>query len=486
MNRLSNQVPAKLTDAEGLATVNCRAIVRTRPRVAIIGGGPGGLMTAYLLQKKSGCLLDVSIFEASNRVGGKILTPQFSLAPVSYEAGAAEFYDYSPVDTDPLKALILELGLPISPMGGNSLYIDGRFISNLDDVERYHGAETREAWQQFHREARDFMSPMDFYLSGSPEATPHAAGSTSFREYLTAIRSQQVRHMIECQIHSDLATETDQTDTDYGLQNYLMNDPAYLQLYGIEGGNARLPQELARRCQATIRLEQSVRTIGKDEQGDFHVCFEERGNQMSAKFDFVVIALPHDALPRLAFEGTRLQTAMQRHYAHYHHPAHYLRITILFQRPFWRNRWTDSFCMLDSFGGCCLYDESSRLVEPRYGVLGWLIGGQAAIDNADLADEALLELALDTMPRELGDARKNFLEGRVHRWLGAVNALPGGRTSLPVAQRHCPEPLDHEGLFVVGDYLYDSTINGVLDSADYVSDGIAALVDREPQLPLKK
>ncbi len=442
-------------------------------------------MTAYLLQKKAGCLLDVSIFEASDRLGGKILTPHFSLAPVSYEAGAAEFYDYSPVDADPLKELIRELGLPISPMGGNSIYVDGRFVNNMDDVEQHYGAETRQAWQQFHREARDLMSPTDFYLSGSPEATPHAAGDSSFMDYLTTIRSKEVRHMIECQIHSDLATEPHQTNAEYGLQNYLMNDPAYMQLYGIEGGNARLPQELVRRCRAAIRLQQPVRSIQKDDQGDFLVGFQERGIQQSAKFDFVVIALPHDALPRLAFEGTRLQAAMQRHYAHYNHPAHYLRLTILFQRPFWRNKWTDSFCMLDSFGGCCLYDESSRLVEPRYGVLGWLIGGQAAIDNADLKDEVLLELALDTMPRELGDARANFVEGRVHRWLGAVNALPGGRRSLPIAQRHCPEPVDHEGLFVVGDYLYDSTINGVLDSADYVTDGIAALVGREAQLTKK-
>jgi hypothetical protein len=29
---------------------------------------------------------------------------------------------------------------------------------------------------------------------------------------------------------------------------------------------------------------------------------------------------------------------------------------------------------------------------------------------------------------------------------------------------------------LVGDYLYDSTLNGVLDSADYVSDGVVAAV----------
>ncbi|MEQ1903947.1 MAG: NAD(P)-binding protein [Pirellulaceae bacterium] len=84
-------------------------------RVGIVGGGPGGLMTAYALQKHAACPLQITIFEASDRLGGKILTPHFhkssSFSPVRYEAGAAEFYDYSHFDDDPLKDLVAELGL---------------------------------------------------------------------------------------------------------------------------------------------------------------------------------------------------------------------------------------------------------------------------------------------------------------------------------------------------------------------------------------
>src|SRR5262249_58891522 len=39
-------------------------------------------------------------------------------------------------------------------------------------------------------------------------------------------------------------------------------------------------------------------------------------------------------------------------------------------------------------------------------------------------------------------------------------------------QRHLPDPDQHPGLFLVGDYLFDSTINGVYDSADFVTDMI--------------
>ena len=46
-------------------------------RVAIIGGGPGGLMTARLLERTLGASCRVTLLEASNRLGGKIQTRRF-------------------------------------------------------------------------------------------------------------------------------------------------------------------------------------------------------------------------------------------------------------------------------------------------------------------------------------------------------------------------------------------------------------------------
>ncbi len=63
--------------------------------LAIVGGGPGGLMSAWYLKKKLGDLCRVTIYEASDRVGGKILSRKFNSAPALYEAGVAEIYDYS-------------------------------------------------------------------------------------------------------------------------------------------------------------------------------------------------------------------------------------------------------------------------------------------------------------------------------------------------------------------------------------------------------
>jgi SAM-dependent methyltransferase len=103
-------------------------------------------------------------------------------------------------------------------------------------------------------------------------------------------------------------------------------------------------------------------------------------------------------------------------------------------------------------------------------VLNWLIAGNDALMLSCLDDERLLHMVLDSLPEVLAEGRGLAIEARVHRWTGAINGLPGGNPVLSLHERHQPDPVQFPGLYVVGDYLFDSTINGVYDSADYVSD----------------
>jgi monoamine oxidase len=446
-------------------------------KVGIIGGGPGGLFTAYELQRIVAAPIHVTLFEATERIGGKILTRRFETIPARYEAGAAELYDYSPVDEDPLKALVRELGLTYQPMGGAAVVMDHRLLANLDDLGDYAGTDAVHQLLEFDRRARDAMSPRDFYDADDTGRaaigdTPPVA-NVPFNQTLDRVRSPAARRYVESLIHSDLATEPQLTSISYGLQNYVMNHPAYMQLYSVDGGNERIPQEIARRLRADMRLGHRVVTVERVADGPLRVA-ARRGDQMSElDFDYVVIALPNSSLPGIRFRGERLAAALQRHHAHFDYPAHYLRITILFDRPFWRPKLGESYVMLDAFGGCCLYDESSREPDARHGVLGWLLGGQAAVDANASSDEQLFELALASLPEFLAHGRRHFLEGRVHRWIDSVNGMPGGAGSQSLERRHRPEPVEHPNLFMVGDYLFDSTLNGVLDSATYVAQSLA-------------
>jgi hypothetical protein len=87
---------------------------------------PGGLMTAYQLQERCPVPFETTIYEGSSRLGGKILTEQFSPAGAAYEAGAADLYDYSQIGEDPLRQLVEKLGLTVKPMAGRSVVPDDR------------------------------------------------------------------------------------------------------------------------------------------------------------------------------------------------------------------------------------------------------------------------------------------------------------------------------------------------------------------------
>jgi hypothetical protein len=47
---------------------------------------------------------------------------------------------------------------------------------------------------------------------------------------------------------------------------------------------------------------------------------------------------------------------------------------------------------------------------------------------------------------------------------------------MALDRRHQPEPVAHPHLFFVGDYMFDSTLNGVLDSAHHVAGWLGSLV----------
>ncbi|MGH8012531.1 MAG: flavin monoamine oxidase family protein [Candidatus Binataceae bacterium] len=450
----------------------------TEVRVAVIGGGMGGLMTAFLLEKRAHFPCQITIFETSNRLGGKLITGQFDSAPVLYEAGAAELYDYSRLGSDPLHELIAEIGLSTRPMDGQTVVLGDTILTSRAQVREELGDAAYRALRDFRRMARAAISPADYYESDWKADNQDPLSRQSFRDLLTSVESKASRYL-EVAVHSDLATEPHLTSAMYGLQNYLMNEPDYMRLYTIEGGLERLPRKLAERIRARVLLNSRVFRVEKTSGPLYRVSYRRCGENLHDEFDYVAVALPNDWLPAITWGGAALADAMHRHHVFYDYPAHYLRVSVLFEKPFWRESIAGSYFMLDAFGGCCVYDESSRNSPRPYGVLGWLLAGEAARAMSNYDDEALTAAVLDSLPQSLRHGVCYRREARVHRWIGAVNGKPGGYPVRDPDSRHQPDPVEHPELFLVGDYLFDSTINGVLDSADVVADWIVEDIEEE-------
>ncbi|MBI5263066.1 MAG: FAD-dependent oxidoreductase [Bradyrhizobium sp.] len=439
--------------------------------LAIVGGGPGGLMSAWYLRRKLGDLCRVTIFEASDRLGGKIVTSKFDSAPAMYEAGVAEIYDYSMSGPDPLRELVQHFGLQTIPMDAEQVHIDGELLNDVPGMRRKYGPRTAQAIEAFRKRCTEMVTPIEYYEGIGAHDNEHPWAYKTAEEVLDEeVGDPVAKRFFKVMARSDIATESHNTNGLNALKNYVMDIDGYIGLYSIQNGNEQLIECLQSEVSADIQLNHRILAVGKATTGRYQLKMMNGKGPETRDFDLVLVCLPHSWLATVGWEGERLRKAMVKHVAYFDRPAHYLRVSILFDEPFWGDKIPGSWFMSEAFGGCCVYNEGSRHDVGRHGVLNWLIPGSDALAYANLTDQELIDAAVKSLPAELGDARAHFMEGKIHRWLSSVNAVPGGLPVRDVMTNHRPEPKDHPGLVLVGDYLFDSTLNGLLDSSDAATD----------------
>ncbi len=428
-------------------------------------------MSAWYLKRKLGELCRVTIYEASDRVGGKIVTRKFDSAPAMYEAGVAEIYDYSMTGPDPLRELIQHFGLQTIPMDAEQVQFDGELLDDVPGMRRKFGAKTADAIENFRKLCASMVSPLEYYEGVGAHDNEHPWMAINAEELLDReVDDATARRFFKVMARSDIATEAHNTNGLNALKNFVMDVEGYIGLYSIQNGNEQLVSCLRSEVDAEIVLNHRVLKVGKTDAGRYRLNMMNGKGPETRDFDLVLMCLPHNWLATVGWGNERLRKSMVRHVAYFDRPAHYLRVSILFDSPFWGEQIPGSWFMSDAFGGCCVYNEGSRHDVGTYGVLNWLIAGSDALAYANLSDPELIDTALKSLPASLGEARGHFMEGKTHRWLSSVNCIPGGVPVRDVMTNHRPEPKNHPGLVVVGDYLFDSTLNGLFDSSDAATD----------------
>ena len=435
----------------------------------------GGIVYGLALGGPSGLELRSDGVRGDVRLGGKIKTCQFAgVGP--YEAGAAEIYDYSRLGPDPLHDLIVnELGLQIKYISGGPCVIDGKIMVETEDLAKPFGVRARDEALSFRKRCADLLNPEDYYLSVAEEDNAHPwlkipGDALLEREFTDDVARRYIRAMA----HSDVAADPHHANGLTFLKNVLMDVDGYMDIFAVVGGNEQIMTRLAEELDAEIRLNANVTAVEPLADGTYRLEMQVNGHEETVTADYVVVALPLTALSSIHWRSEALEIAMDKHVGYFDRPGHYIRVTLLFKRPFWREHIATDWWMLDAFDGCCVYDEGTRYDYGDYGLLAFLIAGNAALSLTNVADERIEQLCLDALPPELALGKELLLDRRIHRWVGSVSAIPGGMPVRPRGINHRPEPVGAPRLVMVGDYMFDATINGVMDSAEVATDIIVA------------
>ncbi|MDQ5890618.1 MAG: monoamine oxidase [Candidatus Dependentiae bacterium] len=259
------------------------------PTVAVIGAGLAGLTTAYRLQQKG---IDVQVYEARNHVGGRVLTALINGTVV--ELGGQNITDGGEAST--MRTLIKEMGLTTTESQNlmRCAYYDGTTIT--PDFELT--ASLSLAPEELHTKLVDL-----------------AAQSGTMEEVLDGIleRGSPLYTMIATRLAAYEGAPVDQLSSHYSGTLYAMltggvarahpgkpeSQKSYFHRASVAGGNAQLPEALARRLGVHLHLNHQLTDVTRNADASYQLTF---ANRVVARADRIVFAIPCSVYNDITFD----------------------------------------------------------------------------------------------------------------------------------------------------------------------------------------
>lgn len=345
--------------------------------VAIVGAGIAGLHAAWVL-KKAG--IRAEVYEATERVGGRMMTSTGLLAPKLTTDIGGEFIDS---DHEDLHLLAAELGI--------ELY-DSQAASETDltpDTYFFDGAHHSE--QQVLTEFAPLAARIaaDYDGLGDVIDFEHDGGAgpldrTPISLYLDQIGASgwirkllEVAYVTEYGLDADLQSSLNLialigTDTSTAFEIYGSSDERYL----TRGGSQRFPDELARRMPDQLHLgERLVRLTERD--GGFRLDLEILGGRTrSVDADHVILAVPFSVLREVDLTGVALPAVKKKAIAELGTGMN-SKVLVGFDRRVWRDQGYAGYTYADT--GFQVAWDNSRMQSPTAGGLTLYSGGAPAL-----------------------------------------------------------------------------------------------------------
>jgi monoamine oxidase len=261
------------------------------PVIAIVGGGISGLNACYQLQKKG---IKSTLFEASRRAGGRMLSKQDIIAiGITTEVGA-EFIDT--VHEDMLN-LVTEFGLEMIDVTKDqtgaekeTFFIDGKRYKLAECIQEFKNvlpqinADKDSIDENYENEATLALDNMDMrsYINGLKEGSPWFV------------------KMLDYAYQAEMGLDSNEQSA-LNFVDYLPRESKEdaFEIFGqsderfkVIGGNSRITDELYNRVKDQVQLDRKLKALHK-ESNKYILTFEGGGTFTA---DIVIMAMPFTIL----------------------------------------------------------------------------------------------------------------------------------------------------------------------------------------------
>lgn len=272
------------------------------PRVVIVGGGFAGLSAGYELSRAGA---DVTVLEARNRVGGRVISFRDLVPGGTMEGGAELIGSNHPIWNAYKEQLRLGF-LNITEEDGEApIILNGRRLSAADSEKLWE--EMSAALNGLNADAATLPNPFEPWTAPSAKAWD----SRSLGDWIASQPfSDLCKAGIDAQMVGDNGVAT-------SWQSYLGNLAMVkgggvekfwteTEVYRCDGGSQQLAQRLAAAIGSTrVHLRQPVSAIAASDRGAVVTAGSTRH-----ECDFVVLAVPPLTWNRIAFTPRLHVTAL--------------------------------------------------------------------------------------------------------------------------------------------------------------------------------
>ncbi len=424
--------------------------------VLVAGAGLAGLAAARALESRgANGRMDVTVIDARDRVGGRVVTIRDGFFADQHAEGGADIIESGQTE---VIALAKKLRLPLTPIlkegfGFYSVNSKGRPKISLGS------RQIGQFFAPFHGAVRDYA-----LLEGrwdSPIAK--ALGRESVSEYLVRV-----------------GASTDTLLRMRALRGFFLADPEDLSMlamvdflasdelggdggsFRVKGGNDLLAAGLAALLKKKVRLRTILRRVTHT-PGSVSVAVEDRSGQYEIKADALILAMPATAVREVEFDRPLPDAQWEAISTLKYGGA--TRMLMQFDTRWWLKRGRPRAFGSDLSTGAAW--DGNQQQRGRAGILSLLAGGRASAELVDILNKDGVD-GVTRRLRALGKPSK-LLAAHVVRWnddpwvrggyaFFDTEFRPGGRDLLA-------EP--HGRLFFAGEHTsvrWQGYMNGALES----------------------